>query len=477
MYVESLRWADQTDEDLRLFANRYKNDIALFAQEIFHKKPDENQRRIYEMIRTGKRICIGSGRGVGKSVALIISAYWFCCCYPDALVGLTANTAEQVSRVLMRYAKDLLAKSAIRDWFIANQDTVKDQNGETRMVRIIWDAKNIERVSGLHAENLIIILDEASLMPSLLITSLLAGLTEGNNKMILSSNTTRASGYFFECFSNPKWDCLTIDSRSSDFTNKEHIESLIDQYGEDSDTVRVQVRGLFPKESSTRLFTPTLITDLRESRERDFSRCNRNDYSVMGIDVGAGGDATAWALRCGDDFYILKTKQTRELADLLDETQRLVREYNVNEINVDSTGVGALVPSALRPILKSVRINGVNFGAASLSIENANKRTEIYRNLSAYLENHDCRIHVADHLAPDLFRALELVEMGTQEKTGNFILCPKADIVSELGHSPDTMDALALTCATPEHYASNVRQTARKAIMRSMMNASKWGED
>jgi Terminase-like family. len=477
MYVEELCWRDQTPEDLRLFAERYRNDIALFATEIFHRRPDDNQKKIYEMIRTKKRICIGSGRGVGKSVALIISAYWFCCCYPDALVGLTANTADQVSRVLMRYAKDLLARSAIRDWFIANQDGVKDNNGEKRMVRIIWDEKNIERVSGLHAENLMIMLDEASLMPGLLITSLLSGLTGPNNKMILSSNTTRASGYYFECFSNPKWDCLTIDSRSSEFTNKDHIQSLIDQYGEDSDTVRVQVRGLFPKESSTRLFTPTLVQNLRANHDRDFATCNRNNYSVMGIDVGAGGDATAWALHSGNDFYILKTKQTRELTDLLDETQRLVREYNVNEINVDSTGVGALVPSALRPILQSVTINGINFGAASTSIENANKRTEIYRNLSAYLENHDCKIHVADYLAPDLFRALELVEVNIQEKTGNFILCPKADIVSELGHSPDTMDALALTCATPEHYASSMRQTSKKMIMRRMMAASKWGDD
>ena len=104
MYVDTLYWRDQTPEDLRLFAERYRNDIALFATEIFHRRPDDNQKKIYEMIRTKKRICIGSGRGVGKSVALIISAYWFCCCYPDALVGLTANTADQVSRVLMRYA-------------------------------------------------------------------------------------------------------------------------------------------------------------------------------------------------------------------------------------------------------------------------------------------------------------------------------------------------------------------------------------
>ena len=44
-----------------------------------------------------------------------------------------------------------------------------------------------------------------------------------------------------------RWRQKIIDSRTARFTNKTLIEEWINDYGEDSDFVRVRVRGIAPR--------------------------------------------------------------------------------------------------------------------------------------------------------------------------------------------------------------------------------------
>ena len=73
-------------------------------------------------------------------------------------------------------------------------------------------------------------------------------------------NSTRNSGRFRERFGRfrHRWACVQIDSRTVEGTNKEQIAKWIEDYGEDSDFVRVRVRGVFPCAGSMQFNPATL---------------------------------------------------------------------------------------------------------------------------------------------------------------------------------------------------------------------------
>jgi hypothetical protein len=54
------------------------------------------------------------------------------------------------------------------------------------------------------------------------------------------------------------WRYARVDSRKVRFTNKQQIAEWIQEYGEDSDFVRVRVAGLFPRAGFSN-FIPHLL--------------------------------------------------------------------------------------------------------------------------------------------------------------------------------------------------------------------------
>ena len=62
------------------------------------------------------------------------------------------------------------------------------------------------------------------------------------------ARATRTSGEFFRLCTQGKRNTYTrVDSRTVSFSNKEQIQAWVDDYGEDSDFVRVRVKGQFPR--------------------------------------------------------------------------------------------------------------------------------------------------------------------------------------------------------------------------------------
>ena len=75
-------------------------------------------------------------------------------------------------------------------------------------------------------------------------------LTDENTEIcwLCFGNPTLPTGRFRECFGRLKHrrNTLQVDSRTVEGTNKAQLKQSIDDYGEDSDFVRVRVRGELP---------------------------------------------------------------------------------------------------------------------------------------------------------------------------------------------------------------------------------------
>ena len=444
MRLPDLPIEKQGIKDFTQFILRYRDDPVLFASEICGMELDEVQRHICGMVYRSTRSAVASARGCGKSTVAAFLAIHYMVTRNEALVGLTSNTASQTEAVLFRNIRSILAKSAIHDWLDVKEDKITPAGRKEILgKRIIWDEKRIEATSGYHSPHMLLIFDEASLIPGALINSLKKGCTQKDNRMLLISNPTRTTGYFYDCFKDGSgWETYQVSGYDSAFTNKDFLDAEVAKYGKDSDDCRMHVFGLFPRHAVARIISPEL-----EERWLSAPPCAGWGDGVLGIDVGAGGDETAWVYRHGARIRHILSKRTTDMGDIVAETVRIVNETGVRVICVDSTGVGAFVPEELSKMLRNVRVRSVNFGEPSPDPDTYNMRAWIYRRLADLLRQHPETSLEGDR--QDLELQIEATETFQDERTGRTRLISKKQISASVGHSPDLLDAIALTCAEP----------------------------
>src|SRR5262252_4287176 len=147
------------------------------------------------------------------------------------------------------------------------------------------------------------------------------GCTDGEPIFIACGNPTRNTGKFQRItFGNERerWTRFSVDSRNSKFTNKEQIAEWIADYGEDSDFVRVRVRGECPRAGSTQLIPSDAVAACRKFTASGFESLP----VILAVDVARfGDDRSVIGVRQGRHFRILA--KLRGL-DLVAVTQRVI---------------------------------------------------------------------------------------------------------------------------------------------------------
>lgn len=127
-----------------------------------------------------------------------------------------------------------------------------------------WSENNTEAFAGLHNQGklILIIFDEASAISRQIWEVTKGALTDENTIILwlVFGNPTINDGPFRECFGAQKhrWRTRQLDSRTVDGTNKIEIGKWVEDFGEDSDFVRVRVRGEFPRQGNTQFIRPVV---------------------------------------------------------------------------------------------------------------------------------------------------------------------------------------------------------------------------
>ena len=429
-----------TKDDLRAFIKRYRNNIILFVREIIQLEPDANQIKILQSIQDDDYVTVSSGRGIGKSWTLSMVAIWTLATRSAAKVLIMSNTDAQSKSTLWAPLVTILKGSLIADWFDSSTELInfKGDRDTAFIKRLVWSENNIESVSGYHSENMIYLCDEASKYPNAVLDNLYASCTQSWNKMLLTSNPTRNTGYFFDTSNKDTWNFLEIDSRDSLHTDKGKIQELIDTYGADSDTVRIQVLGQFPRLSSESILNNNQINQTFSSVP---VRTLDNHARVLGIDIGGGGDATCFVVRIGNKIEAIIKKQTSTKDLILQETQRIVVQYNIKQILFDKTGIGFFLLADIQQVVhRDVEVTAINFGESSPEPDCFNMRSWLYRRMRDWVS-----IGGIIGNRPDVKLQVQATECYQDDK-GRLKLIPKAKISKEIGHSPDEADSIALTC-------------------------------
>lgn len=400
------------------------------------------------------QIATASGHGIGKSALTSWLIKFVLDTRPYSKGVVTANTASQLSTKTWAELQKWNSLSVTGGLFHYTNGQKMSlccrESPETwRCDGLTCRKENAESFAGLHAANStpFYIFDEASAIPEEVWEVAKGGLTDGEPLFCVFGNPTRNTGSFRECFgrNSHRWITRQIDSRTVEGTNREYFDQLVSDNGEDSDVVRVRVRGEFPLQGSCQLIPSDAVYEAMGKH------LDRSQYSfapiILGVDVARFGDdrsvvfkrqgLASWLVGCWRGL------STMALANrVADEIVRV----KPDAVFVDEGGVGGGVVDRLRQL--GHKVIGVNFGSKSVNPMYANKRTEMWCNLRDWLVGEDGAGGGAIPDDTDLRDDLIGPEYG-HDSQGRILLERKEEMKKRGLSSPDVGDALALTFASP----------------------------
>ncbi|WP_017773826.1 hypothetical protein [Paraburkholderia kururiensis] len=439
--------------------------------------PDEWARGLLKAIGDGLltaeqaiQIAVASGHGIGKSAFVAWLILWAMCTLEDTRGVVTANTDNQLRTKTWPELVKWHRRCICRHWFKVEATCIHalDPNHEKtwRIDLIPWSEKNTEAFAGLHnqGKRILVVFDEASAIPNVIWETTEGALTDENTQIIwfVAGNPTRNTGRFRECFGRFKhrWMTRQIDSRKVRITNKKQIAQWVADYGEDSDFVRVRVRGVFPRAGSMQFISSDLV---EEAKKRE-AVADLYDPLVVGVDVARfGDDQTVIRFRKGRDA---RTHAPIKLRGL-DNMQIAARIADIFEtmrpdaIFIDEGGNGSGVVDRCRQL--RLPVIGVMFGSGpdraipgQEMIVYANKRAEMWGSMREWLKGGAIDEDI------ELEQDLTGVEYGYVLRDGkDAILLEKKEDMKKRGlQSPDNGDALALTFAHPVQRNANAGRHA-----------------
>lgn len=391
-----------------------------------------------------------SGHGIGKSAFIGMVTNWAMSTCDDCKVVITANTDNQLRTKTSPEVGKWARLAITSDWFDINATSIASKDpGHSKTWRTDftpWSEHNTEAFAGLHnkGKRIVLIFDEASAIADKVWEVAEGALTDEGTEIIWIAfgNPTRNTGRFRECFRRFKhrWRNKQIDSRTVEGTNKQQIQKWVDDFGEDSDFVKVRVRGMFPSMSARQFISEEDVTAAygRKLRPEQFNFAPK----ILTVDPAwEGDDEFAIGIRQGLAFRILKTMQKND-NDLI--AAQIVARYE-DEEKADAVfidfGYGTGIVSAGQGMGRDWTL--INFAGESTDPGCLNKRAEMWKLARDWLKSGGAIPE--DPTLRDELQAPETVP----RIDGKIQLESKKDMKARGIPSPNRADALVLSFAYP----------------------------
>lgn len=454
---------------LAAFLGEYAHDPVGFVWAAFPwgegelegQSPQEWQLELLEDVGNGLktisqviREAVASGNGIGKSALVSWLILWAISTYEDCKGVVTANTDTQLrTKTWAELAKwhRLFIGNPLFDYTATSLYSSDAKHEKTwRIDAIPWSEQNPEAFAGLHNQGrrILIVFDEASAIADVIWETVEGATTDANTEILWCcfGNPTRPSGRFFDCFNKFRnfWRQKQIDSRTVRISNKQQLNEWVEEWGVDSDFVKVHVLGQFPNASANQLISRTLA----EEGVKRGKVLKKEDCESLPVIIGVD---PAWT---GDDKLVVYLRQGNyskvlwELVNNDDDTvvaEKLAYfqdEYNMSKGFIDQ-GYGTGIYSVLKSMGRADVWQLISFASKPVDEYYANKRAEMWAELKKWLQEggaiENNRDIVTDLTGPE----------AAINRRGKLQLESKDDMKRRGLASPNYGDALALTFAQP----------------------------
>lgn len=382
-----------------------------------------------------------SGHGIGKSTQCAWIQLWLMSTRPHLNGIITANTWTQLKTKTWRELAIWHKRLINRHWFKWTESRFfhVDHPETWYCSPIPNNEHNSEAFAGQHGRHTLIIYDEASAIPDK-IWEVSGGVNDPRVFWFVFGNPTQNTGRFKQCFGRfrNRWVTRHVDSRDCKMPNQDELRQDVEEWGEDSDYVRVRIRGVFPRMGEEQ-FISAEIVEQAQARVVDVPW---GTPKVLGVDVARyGNDMTVFVGRHGrklGKIQKFRDLNTMEVADrIIAEKQR----SGIDVIMVDGIGLGAGVVDRCRQLGHDV-VEVISGGSPDQENEEVcyNKRAEMWYRGRNWLETAD--------IPDDVDLENDLIEIKAfYDNKHRIQMEKKADMKKRGLASPDVGDALMLTFA------------------------------
>jgi len=400
------------------------------------------------------RVTIRSGHGSGKTAFAAWSVLWFEACWYPTRIPCTAPTRHQLEDVLWPEINLWHGKmkqhwpefAACFKWGKERFSLTEDPEGSFAALRTARKEAP-EALQGFHMAavggGLLLIIDEASGVPEQIFESGEGSLSQPGAKVLMLSNPTRLSGYFYDSHHRmrPSWWAIHADSINSPFQSDIFRNNAKRRYGEQSAYYKVRVRGDFPPAEEDTVI-PLHLAD--GAKMRDVINYGPR---VWGLDCARfGHDRNALAKRWGN-WQHAKIESWSSM-DTMQTAGKVYRQWQDTPpherpvaVCVDVIGIGAGVADRLAEL--GVPVLAVNVAeAASVSDRYVRQRDELWWLSREWLEALNSRL-LEDE---DLIAELTCIRYS-YTSDGRILVESKEDAKKRGIESPDLADAWNLTFA------------------------------
>jgi len=475
-----------TPEQLADYAEvltEYEHDPVSFVLDMFPwgegelkgQAPQEWQLKLLTEIRDGLktpgeviRLARASGNGIGKSAAVAWIIWWAIATRADTKGVITANTDTQLRTKTWAELAKWYRLFAAKDLFEYTATSLysADPNHEKtwRVDAIPWSEQNPEAFAGLHnqGKRILIIFDEASAINDTIWETVEGATTDADTEIIWCAfgNPTRNSGRFYDCFNKYRtfWQTQQIDSRTVRISNKKLLQDWIDQYGIDSDFVKVHVTGNFPDIGDAQLISTKLVDGAVAAGKTVQQETYKDLPVIFGVDPAwTGKDLLVVYMRQGNYTKVLLTMPKNDDDTLVaGKLARLADEYGMDHGFIDQ-GWGTGIYSYLKSLGRESEWTLVAFAGETNDKYYANKRMEMWDNMRQWLKDGGT-IEDKQEIRNDLIAPQAWVNRHSKLQ-----LESKEDMEKRGLPSPNYGDALALTFAQPVKRKDRSRWRAARA--------------
>lgn len=292
-------------------------------------------------------VAIASGHGIGKSALISMVIHWAMSTCEDCRIVVTAGTGVQLdTKTWPEVTKWFKMAINTHWWETKAQSICSKDKGHERLWRadaITWNETNTEPFAGMHnvGKRVVIIYDEASQIADKIWEVTEGALTDENTEIIWLAfgNPTRNTGRFKECFGRFKhrWITKQIDSRTVEGTNKAQIQKWIDDWGEDSDFVRIRVKGEFPRAGTSQFIPADAVAVCRKFKAEGYQALPK----ILSVDVARfGDDQTVIGLRQGRNLRVLARLRSLDTVQVAARVIEFIDSEHPDATVVDGDGIG-----------------------------------------------------------------------------------------------------------------------------------------
>ena len=428
------------------------------------KGPDEWQREFLDDLgdqiklrrfnggdpTTPIRKAVTSGHGIGKSALTAWLIMFIMSTRPHSKGVVTANTGDQLRTKTWAELAKWKRLCITSDWFDMNSMSIhhKEYHETWRADAQTCREENSEAFAGLHAADATpwYIFDEAGGIPDKIWEVASGGLTDGESMHLAFGNPTKRNTGFFRCFhqNSHRWTCQQVDSRTAVMTNKSYLQELIDDYGIDSDRIRVRIRGLFPRGGDVSYIPADVVAIARKASP---GRYLGNDPLICGIDLARGGSDDCYIVfRRGKDarseqVYTIAGENSRDSMKVVEKIAVVLDRHRPDKTFCDVGAMGGPIADRLRRL--NYDVDDVGFGwNAEDKKQFADRASEMWGRARAWLFAGGA-ISDEDQLDEELTnREYKLDDIDRVK------IEPKREMKKRIGKSPDWADAFVLTFAS-----------------------------